>query len=301
MEIEEDSISFTLDPGIVFGDEIKYVLHTDNGLWTKHDTLTKTYGGGTEIFFDDCSDLTNWVGDWDFTNEIYFSPDNCITDSPYDGTYGNNVNKTITLDQSFNLQHATYAYVTFHAQWEIENDYDYVQFMISTDVGSTWIPLCGKYTNTGVPDQDFGEPLYDGTQLDWVFEEVDLTDYLEESDVRFRFRLITDAGLQMDGFYFDDFSVSTDAHEINDASLIEFSQYDIKIFPNPASTELNYSIPGDVNVQSIIIYNEIGQPIITMAGTTKVINLEELSEGIYFIQFIEASNAVLTKRFTLIR
>lgn len=301
MEIEEDSISYTLEPAISFGDEIKYVLHTDNGLWIRHDTLTKTYGGGTEIFFDDCSDLTHWVGDWDFTNEIYFSPDNCITDSPYDGTYGNNVNKSITLDQSFNLQHATYAYVTFYAQWEIENDYDYVQFMISTDGGATWIPLCGKYTNTGVPDQDFGEPLYDGTQMDWVFEEVDLTDYLEESDVRFRFRLITDAGLQMDGFYFDDFSVNTDAHEISDASLIEFSEYDIKIYPNPANNELNYIIPVDVNVQSIILYNEIGQAIYTLAGTTKVINLEELSEGIYFIQFVDASNMILTKRFTLIR
>ena len=299
MEIAEDSIAFELNADISFGDEIKYVLHTDNGSWTRHDTVIKTFGGGTEVFFDDCSDLTNWVGDWNYTNEIYYSPSNCITDSPYDGTYGNNVNKSITLNQSFNLQHASYAYVTFHAQWEIENDYDYVQFMISTDEGTTWNPLCGKYRNTGVADQDLGEPLYDGVQSEWVFEEVDLSDYLEEEDVRFRFRLITDGGLQMDGFYFDDFALHTDA--IDDASLIELSEAAVRIYPNPANNQLRYTVPNDMVVQSIQLFNELGQSICVLDGQTVEINLEDLSEGIYFIQFVDVSNTTVTKRFTLLR
>ncbi len=299
MEIAEDSIAFELNADISFGDEIKYVLHTDNGSWTRHDTVIKTFGGGTEVFFDDCSDLTNWVGDWNYTNEIYYSPSNCITDSPYDGTYGNNVNKSITLNQSFNLQHASYAYVTFHAQWEIENDYDYVQFMISTDEGTTWNPLCGKYTNTGVADQDLGEPLYDGVQSEWVFEEVDLSDYLEEEDVRFRFRLITDGGLQMDGFYFDDFALHTDA--IDDASLIELTEAAIRIYPNPANSQLRYTLPNDMILQSIQLFNELGQSICVLDGQTVEINLEDLSEGIYFIQFVDVSNTTVTKRFTLLR
>lgn len=299
MEIAEDSIAFELNADISFGDEIKYVLHTDNGSWTRHDTVVKTFGGGTEIFFDDCSDLTNWVGDWNYTNEIYYSPSNCITDSPYDDTYGNNVNKSITLNQSFNLQHATYAYVTFHAQWEIENDYDYVQFMISIDGGSSWNPLCGKYTNTGVADQDLGEPLYDGEQREWVFEEVDLSDYLEEEDVRFRFRLITDAGLQMDGFYFDDFAVHTDA--IDDASLIELTEAAVRIYPNPTNNQLRYTVPDDMVLQSIQLFNELGQSICVFDGKTVEIKLEDLSEGIYFIQFVDMSNTTVTKRFTLLR
>ncbi len=299
MEIAEDSIAFELNADISFGDEIKYVLHTDNGSWTRHDTVVKTFGGGTEIFFDDCSDLTNWVGDWNYTNEIHYSPSNCITDSPYDDAYGNNVNKSITLNQSFNLQHASYAYVTFHAQWEIENDYDYVQFMISTDGGSSWNPLCGNYTNTGVADQDLGEPLYDGEQSEWVFEEVDLSDYLEEEDVRFRFRLITDAGLQMDGFYFDDFAVYTDA--IDDASLIELTEAAVRIYPNPANSQLRYTVPNDIVLQSIQLFNELGQSICVLDGKTVEINLEDLSEGIYFIQFVDVSNTTITKRFALLR
>lgn len=301
MDIDEDSISYILNPGITFGDEIKYVLHTNNGLWIKHDTISKTFGDETVVFFDDCSDLTHWVGDWDFTNEIYYSPSNCITDSPYDGTYGNNVNKKITLNESFNFQHATYAYVTFRAQWEIENDYDYVEFMISIDGGTTWSPLCGKYTNMGVPDQDFNEPLYDGTQSDWVLEEIDLSDYLEESDVRFRFLLITDAGLQMDGFYFDDFSISTDAHEIDDSGIEELSEDIIKIYPNPAKDVLYYAINGEATVHTIVLFNELGQPIQYINSSTNSIKLDDLSEGVYFIQFIDNANNSVIKRFTLLR
>lgn len=300
MELVEDSISFELNGDIAFGDEIKFVINTFNGLWTRHDTLVKVFGGGTSIFFDDCSDLTNWVGAWDNTNEIYYSPANCITDSPYDGTYGNNVNKKITLDQSFNFQHATYAYVTFNAQWEIENDYDYVEFMASTDGGTSWTPLCGKYTNIGVADQDEDQPLYDGIQTEWVLEEVDLSDYLDETDVRFRFLLITDAGLQMDGFYFDDFSIFTDAHEIDDSGVEEWNLADFKLYPNPVTSMLSINYSSDLNVTSIIIYSEIGQKVKELNGEATEIDLKEWSDGIYFIQFMNDKGESVTKRFTVL-
>ncbi len=300
MELVEDSISFELNGDIAFGDEIKFVLSTSNGLWTRNDTLVKIYGGGTSIFFDDCSDLTNWIGAWDLTNEIYYSPSNCITDSPYDGTYGNNVNKKITLDQSFNFEHATYAYATFNAQWEIENDYDYVEFMASSDGGTSWTALCGKYTNNGVEDQDLDQPLYDGAQADWVLEEVDLSDYIDEADVRFRFLLITDAGLQMDGFYFDDFSIFTDAHPLDESGIENLDFADFKLYPNPATNQLNLQFNADIALSSIVIYSEIGEKMKELNGTVSTIELKDWSNGIYFIQFIDDKGQSLTKRFTVV-
>lgn len=301
MEIIEDSISFELDPGIGFGDEIKFVLHTDNGTWTRNDTITKTFGSGTVVFYDDCEDLTNWSGEWDFTGETYYSPTNCITDSPYDDTYGNNVEKEIELNEPFTFSHATYAFVSFRAQWEIENDYDYVHFMASTDGGDSWLPLCGKYTDTGVENQEDGEgePLYDGFQMDWVLEEIDLVDYLDEAEVRFKFLLITDGGLQLDGFYFDDFSVYTDGFD--DSGINEFTDNTISVYPNPATDLLNIKIAEHVNVQTVTIQNELGQTVQTVNGNTSAIGVGNLAEGIYYVQVIDGTNAVITKRFTVIR
>ncbi|MFT5819733.1 MAG: carboxypeptidase T [Crocinitomix sp.] len=301
MEIIEDSISFELEPGISFGDEIKFVLHTDNGLWTKNDTITKSFGAGTVVFFDDCSDLFHWTGEWDLTNEDFWSPSNCITDSPYDDTYGNNVEKEIELDETFSFSHATYAHVNFRAIWEIENDFDYVHFMISTDEGDSWLPLCGKYTNTGVADQGEGEnePLYDGLQFDWVLEEIDLTDYLDAANVRFKFLLITDVGLQMDGFYFDDFTVYTDGFD--DSGIDELTNNSISVYPNPASSVLNIKIASHVDVQSVTIQNELGQTVQTLNGNTNVFSIANLAEGIYYVQVIDGTNTVITKRFTVIR
>ena len=54
-------------------------------------------------------------------------------------------------------------------------------------------------------------------------------------------------------------------------------------------------------VQSIQLFNELGQSICVLDGQTVEINLEDLSEGIYFIQFVDVSNTTVTKRFTLLR
>lgn len=301
METIEDSISYTLNADIAFGDEIKYVIHTDNGLWTKHDTIIKSYGSGTAVFMDDCTDLLHWTGDWATTNETYFSPVNCITDSPYDDTYGNNVEKEIVLDEDISLEHATYAYVHFHTKWEIENDYDYVEFMISTDDGASWQPLCGKYTNAGVSPQDVGEPLYDGIQSSWVQEEIDLTDYLDEPSVRFKFILITDGGLQMDGFYFDDFTIYTDAYLIDDSGIEELTENTVKIYPNPAREALNILVSPTLEIKETRISNELGQEIRHYNGGVNQISLNDLAEGVYFISFVDGSNHVVTKRFTVMR
>jgi carboxypeptidase T len=62
MEEKIDSIVYTLAPSIAFGDEIKYVLHLDNGDWVKHDTITKIYGAYAVLFEDDLTDYVKLVG-----------------------------------------------------------------------------------------------------------------------------------------------------------------------------------------------------------------------------------------------
>ena len=288
MDIVEDSIQYTLNGGIAFGDDIIYVIETDNGSWTRRDTVYKSFGAGTSVFSDDCSNTGNWTGNWFTNSQEYVSPSSSITDSPFIN-YFNNTNSDCELDQTFNFNNATYAYATFWAMWEIEDNWDYVQFMASTDGGSSWTPLCGKYTNQGGANQDLDEPLYDGFQTSWVLEEVDLSDYVGVSNVQFKFRLISDGGVTEDGYYLMIFSVYTDAT----VSMDEFTEQDLLIYPNPANNELNISFDELIEMDKIEITNELGQVIMTIQPTSAQlkINAAELQR-----ESISSQHIVLTRK-----
>lgn len=215
-ESSSGSISFVLDPAISFGDEIKYILNTEYGLWTHRDTITKTYGALTLQYFEDGANTTNWIGNWNTTTVEFYSPSSSFTDSP-GGNYNNDSFRSYEFDQDIDLTTATAAAATFYAKWDIEADYDYCQFQVSTNGGATWIGQCGNYTVEGSSTpwngsvQPDGDPVYEGIS-DWVFEEISLSDYLGQT-IRVRFVMEADGGVTEDGFYFDDFSIS-----FNDAS-----------------------------------------------------------------------------------
>ena len=201
------SISFNLNPNIQFGNQIKYVLLTDNGLWIKRDTITKTYGAISLQNTEDASSSSNWTGTWSTTTSTYVSPSSCFYDGST-GNYANNANKTYTYTPTIDLTNANSALISFYAKWGIEADYDFVQFQVSADGGTTWIGQCGNYTVTGVSGgvQPVNQPVYEGTQSNWVLEEINLSDYLGQQ-IKVRFQLKSDGGTTADGFYFDDFKV----------------------------------------------------------------------------------------------
>ena len=209
LEAQNGVFEYDLSPSIQFGDEIKYILKTDNGLWVKKDTIIKTYGAITLQAYDDASNTNNWSGNWSTTTATYVSPNKSFTDSPT-GNYANNQTKNYTYNDDIDLSNAVSAMVSFYAKWDIEADYDYVQFQVSTDGGSSWIGQCGNYTVPGTDNngsvQPDGEPVYEGTFADWVLEEVSLSDYLGQI-IKVRFRLESDGGVREDGFYFDDFKI----------------------------------------------------------------------------------------------
>ncbi len=219
------TISFVLNPSIQFGDPISYVLETNNGLWTRKDTIYKTFGALNSQFIDNATNAANWTGNWSTTTATYVSATKSFTDSPA-GNYANNTTKTYTLVPSMDLTSATSAMVRFYAKWDLETDYDYVQFSVSTDNGATWIPQCGNYTVSGTNAngsvQPNNQPVYEGSQMNWVMEEINLSDYLGQI-VRFRFRLGSDGGTVGDGFYFDDFEVLYNIDTLPNPPVASFS------------------------------------------------------------------------------
>ena len=207
------AISYALNPNIQFGDQIVYVLSTDNGMWIRRDTITKSYGALTLQALESGS-ATNWTAapsasSWTTTSSTFVSATTSYTESP-SGNYSNNQNKTYTYNNTIDLTNATNAMISYYAKWAIEADYDYCQFQVSTDNGATWIGQCTNYTVPGTSAngsvQPNNLPVYEGTQSSWVLDEVNLSDYLGQViKVRFQFR--SDGGTVADGFYFDDFKI----------------------------------------------------------------------------------------------
>jgi PKD repeat protein len=207
-QTEAGAIAYTLSPGIQFGDQIKYILKTDNGLWIKRDTIVKTYGALTLQALEDGS-AANWTGTWGTTTSTFVSASTSYADSPT-GNYGNNTNRTYTYVPAIDLTNATSAMISYYAKWDIEADYDFTQFQVSTDNGTTWAAQCTNYTVPGTSGsgsvQPNNQPVYEGAQSTWVLDEVNLSDYLGQT-IKVRFQLKSDGGSTGNGFFFDDFKI----------------------------------------------------------------------------------------------
>ncbi len=290
---DDGNISYVLTAGIQDGDEIKYVLTTDDGNWIQRDTITKIYGSGTamdEVVSENGESTTNWTGNWGTTTAKYYSPTRSITDSP-GSDYQNNTTRTIMYSNPIDLTDAETAKVTFYAQWEIEADYDYCQFQVSLDGGTSWIGQCGLYTNAGSAAnnsvQPDNEPVWDGTQTTWVAEEISLSDYIGET-IRIRFILESDGGVRNDGFYFDEFKIlTTTAEEPVEpgVGLSVVEKNNLTVYPNPSSG-LVYITGAVVNdrieltdLRGVVVFRSN----VTSAESEKL-DISSLATGTYLIK-----------------
>ncbi len=304
LDTEYDSIAYSLDPGIQAGQSFQYELRVSNGSYTIIDTLTKIYGQGTVVYAGNGS-MTDWTSStWNTTTLDFVSAPTSITDSPGNGNdYPNAANNSVTLNQTIDLTNSVSAVLNFHAKWDIEDNYDYCQLMVSSDGGSSWIPMCGLYTETGTNDQDAGEPVYDGVQSTWVEEEIDLNDFLGQQ-IQIRFRLRSDNFVTGDGYYFDDFKITT--IESAPDAIEEFAINLGQNMPNPSTgtTYIPYNLNG-ANDAKLVLSNSHGQvvKIVDLSNDHKQvqINTSGLAAGVYNYR-IQSGNLISgVKRLSVIK
>ncbi len=298
--LEEVQLAFqyVANSGTEPGDDILYELIINNGTFEYAIPIHKKFGAHQTIFEDHGNSVTdNFENNgWDTTTATYVSPSSSITDSP-DSNYENNQNKSITLTEELDLNNAIHADVTFYARWSIHINWDYTQFLVSIDNGTTWIPQCGKYTQLGsdLGFQPEGEPLYHGTNNDWVLEEINLNDYLGET-VLMRFQFASNDFGTQDGFYFDDLTVTIVDEEILNTPDVEASQF--IVYPNPVVNLLN--ITTAVTNYKVSIYNIQGQLISapSIHSGSQTIDYSSFSKGIYLINFTSEKD---TKTFKIVK
>lgn len=295
LEETNGSIQYTLLNDTQPGDNIVFELIVNNGNYEKKVLVKKVYGKIIPVFEDYGNSVTNNFNNngWNTTNTSFVSPSSSITDSP-NGNYQNNENKTITISEEVILNNAISANITFYAKWDIENNWDYVQLEVSLDNGNSWIPQCGLFTNEGSDNQTqpTGEPLYDGSQNDWVLEQIDLNDYLGE-EITIRFNFVTDGEVRADGFYFDDLTINVIENEaLGNSDNVESS---FGVHPNPLKNFLYITTPK--NNYKISIYNIHGQLIRTPStySGSQTIDYGSLSKGIYLMKITSKNYSKIHK------
>lgn len=277
-----DNITINLSPSIAVGDEISYTVQVDGGTFKESITINRTFGSLIAAVSDNCNSISSFTNSgWATTTSTFVSSSASITESPT-GNYSSNQSKSIELTDSIDLTNANAANVQFYAKWDIENNWDYTQFEVSVDNGSSWIPQCGKYTNAGSNNagQPTDEPLYDGTQSDWVLEEIDLSDYLGQS-IKVRFQFASDSSEERDGFYFDDLTINTFDASLSNADFIKSS---FSILPNPIKDILKIQPKNSQNFD-VTLVNIQGQQILSKTNLKGDQNIDTtpLNLGIYFL------------------
>jgi hypothetical protein len=297
----QDSISITLQSGLQQGEVVKYVLATNNGSYFHYDTITQIYGQPIIAFSNNCNSLSAFTNSgWGISSNQFVSATGSVTDSP-NGQYPNNTNEIITTTDFISLTDALAATLSFYAKWDIEKGYDFVELEISTD-GTTFTPICGKYTVEGSEFQNNGLPLYDGRQLEWIKENIDLSDYLGQN-IKLRYSIVSDGWVNGDGFYVDDIKV------LKISNTVGLSQYNTQnnylFYPNPAKDQITI-VSGLLNQQkffTIKLLDALGKVVLEKKSNEPSTHLltNELPNGVYFLEITNENNRSFHSPLVILR
>ncbi|HPF70371.1 MAG TPA: M14 family zinc carboxypeptidase [Candidatus Krumholzibacteria bacterium] len=255
--------------------------------------------------------LDGWTGPWGQATSGYNSTAS-LTDSPV-GNYTSSLTSIEAMAAGVDLTGLLTAEVSFWAHWDIENSWDGCFFEVSTNGGSSWTALAMTHTNaaSGQGGQTpAGTPLYDNLQSTWVHETLSLASYIGQTDVRFRFRLVTDSSINKDGMYVDDFVIAGTRLQdvLSGVPGAGVTALALKAWPNPfnPTTKVAFTVPAAGPVE-LNVYDVRGRLVRRLASGAFEAGGHErtwdgrddagqaVGSGVYFAQVRSAGQRAVTK------
>lgn len=266
----------------------------------------------TTVFSDDFdSGLSGWTltGSWGTTTLQAFNGSNSLADSPA-GFYAANVNATATTANSYDFSSVLDANCYFKVKYDIENGFDTCYIDISTNGGTSWQNI------------DFfnGE----GNLGTWLNHSISLGGAVGSSNVKFRFRMVTDGGYEVDGIFVDSFRLVTSnvdnsppfivhnplAHyegqvdtnfrtaTITDVSGVAVAELSYQVDGNPLISTISASDTNGSNYTFTIPYQSAGSFVkywITASDSSPQINTIQSDTFEYIAgNYVKHDNAVVT-------
>ncbi|MDD2279589.1 MAG: M20/M25/M40 family metallo-hydrolase, partial [Bacteroidales bacterium] len=238
-------------------------------------TVTPTTPIELPFFTDFERGVNYWksVNGWGIATDQYYSGNHSFTESP-NGTYANSLKSTATLSY-FNLEGYTSSNLSFYTKYEIETNWDFIWFEASSD-GKTWTEL----------------EEFTGNQTSWLQKGYDLSNYLNKPYVIFRFRFESDKSVTKQGMYIDDFKVYGEkpASNITPNSLPK-----LKVYPNPASHNVNIEVENNQNM-TIKIFNQLGRLMLKKESIGKTnFSTSKWPAGVYIVE-VRTATKIYTEK-----
>jgi len=149
----------------------------------------------TIVFTDNFeSGTTNWTltNSWGTSTAHYHSTSHALTESPV-GNYTDSQTSYATMSSGVNLSSALSATLSFWAIYSIEAGFDYMYLQVSANGGTTWNTI----------------DSFDDTSSVWTQYTYSLGGYVSNSNVKVRFKFVSDGAVNFDGMYIDDFVITS--------------------------------------------------------------------------------------------
>ncbi|CAM4282539.1 T9SS type A sorting domain-containing protein [Flavobacterium terrigena] len=146
-----------------------------------------------------------------------------------------------------------------------------------------------------------------GNKVEFIFENINLPFDDTTNDGYVAFKIKTKPTLVLGNtfsntanIYFDyNFPIVTNTATTTIAALsnpsFEFANY-FSLYPNPATNELNINLKSAIEINSIQIYNTIGQLVTIQTGNALKVDVSHLKTGNYFIK-INTNEGYSTSQF----
>ncbi len=146
-----------------------------------------------------------------------------------------------------------------------------------------------------------------GNLVEFVFDNINL-DYNAPNNggyIAFKIKLlptltIGDTFSNSSNIYFDaNPAIITNTYTTTIVAALanqSFSENEFTIYPNPASSILNIQSKNDLEIQSVEIYNILGQIVLAVSNNTNAIDVSSLISGTYFIK-VNTENGSINTRF----
>ena len=235
---------------------------------------------------------------WGPTTEYARTGNLSIADSPTT-YYDNDTDSWLESTFSMDLRQTVSANISFFYRGVLQSDQDYLYLEVSTDGGTSWEALPEAIT---------------GSEFSFVEYSAGLDDYIGDSDVRFRFHLVTNDTGEREGILIDDVTITwqqtgVDENDSPVPNVFRLSQN----YPNPfnPSTTIMFSLEEKGRV-SLLIYDLMGRRVRTLvsseleAGEHELVwdgrdsSGEEVASGIYLYK-LQSSGSSQVRRMTLLR
>lgn len=286
-----DSISYMVATPIS-GNRIRFAIKWENAQGFSHsDTVTRYIGFTDTAFYNDGSTMAGLSSNsgWGVSTSTYKTAGGSITDSP-NGDYSPNNTTEMTTSATIDLRNALAAYLSFYTKWDVEKGFDDVIISAAEENGNFNI-LCGKFNHRGNENQGNRKAIYDGKQPEWVREYIDLKDYLG-MNIKIRFILTPDQGVQGDGFYVDDMTVVKLTKNLGVKDLSPDAEMSLQNVPNPCKshTQILYKLPQNGHQYYLSITDATGRTIgwerLDPRKESFGLDLSSYSGGMYFYQVV---------------